>query len=206
MIIIYLLTAAAVAIADQLSKVWIVNNISLGSELSVLPGIFHLTYVKNTGAAFSMLSGHVNLLLIITIAASILILFVLFKADFNWVGKLSLSVILGGAIGNIIDRVYLGYIVDMIEVEFVNFAIFNVADSFICVGGVVFCIYYLFFHDKRTKGVNRKYKKAARMPELDRLNKNVPEAACQPETNTMEPSNFSSAENAEKDAKDENNA
>lgn len=135
---------------DQVVKYLVKTNISLGGAVSFLPGILGLTHIHNTGAAFSMLSGARWFFVLLTVAFVIFGMWVLLTGRLRHpLGKWSWVLVLAGAIGNLIDRVLYGYVVDMFEVQFMHFAIFNVADIFVVVGGILFCIYYLFLHDKQ---------------------------------------------------------
>ena len=126
---------------DQLVKYLVKTNIPLGSSVPFLPGILSLAHIHNTGAAFSM---------ILTVAFVIFGMWVLLTGRLRHsLGKWSWVLVLAGAVGNLIDRCLYGYVVDMFEVQFMHFAIFNVADIFVVVGGILFCIYYLFLHDKK---------------------------------------------------------
>jgi signal peptidase II len=140
---LYLLFAAAVAAGDQLLKKWIVAQLELFEEVSLLPGIVQLTHIRNTGAAFSMLESMRWLLVFVSAAASVAIIIYIFRSRIGVIGKLSAAGVLGGAVGNLIDRASLGYVVDMFELEFMEFAVFNVADCFITVGGIVFVVCYI---------------------------------------------------------------
>lgn len=135
---------------DQLVKYLVKTNIPLGTSLPFLPGILGLAHIHNTGAAFSMLSGARWFFVILTVAFVIFGMWVLLTGRLRHpLGKWSWVLVLAGAIGNLIDRCLYGYVVDMFEVQFMHFAIFNVADIFVVVGGILFCIYYLFLHDKK---------------------------------------------------------
>ncbi len=137
-------------ILDQVVKYLVKTNIPLGGAVSFLPGILGLTHIHNTGAAFSMLSGARWFFVLLTVAFVIFGMWVLLTGRLRHpLGKWSWVLVLAGAIGNLIDRVLYGYVVDMFEVQFMHFAIFNVADIFVVVGGILFCIYYLFLHDKQ---------------------------------------------------------
>lgn len=126
---------------DQITKYWVVQTFSLGKTLPLLPGIFHLTYVTNTGAAFSLLSGKVEWLRWLSLGVSlILIALALFSPALNLWDQLGYGLILGGAMGNGIDRFALGYVVDFLDFRLINFAVFNVADSFISIGIVCLLI------------------------------------------------------------------
>lgn len=143
--------AAAIVALDQLTKYLTVANISLGDTVPVLDGVFHFTYVQNTGAAFSMLEGKTWFFYIITFVFLVLVLLCIWKKWLKSTGSLlSLAAITGGAVGNLIDRMVQGYVVDMIEVEFMRFAVFNVADCFITCGAVALVI-FVFLEDKKEK-------------------------------------------------------
>ncbi len=145
-----LLFAALVVAADQLTKTLVVRSIPFGGQVALLPGVVHLTYVRNSGAAFSMLGG-ARWLFLALLAVFLVVLGwmvatgVLEKPVELW----SLAAIAGGAVGNGIDRLRTGEVVDMIEVEFVRFAVFNVADMFITCGAIVLAVYLLFFDRKK---------------------------------------------------------
>ncbi|MDF5710952.1 MAG: signal peptidase II [Nostoc sp. S4] len=126
---------------DQITKYWVVQTFSLEQTLPLLPGIFHLTYVTNTGAAFSLLSGKVEWLRWLSLGVSlVLIALALFGPTLNLWDQLGYGLILGGAMGNGIDRFILGYVVDFLDFRLINFAVFNVADSFISIGIVCLLI------------------------------------------------------------------
>ena len=142
-----LFTAVIVGL-DQLSKLWVLQNIALHTQIPAIPGLFHLTYTQNTGAAFSSFQGMIWLFVLI---------FILFTAGIIWEfsGKrLPLSTferwcvaaIYAGGLGNMIDRIRLGYVVDMIEVEFIKFPVFNVADCFITCGCIALMVSLVFFN------------------------------------------------------------
>ena len=133
---------------DQLTKYFIKTNMALGDSIPE-SGLFHITYVQNTGAAFSIFREHTSLLSIFSIIGVILLLFIVFylSTRFEFLrslpGRISLGLIMGGTIGNLIDRLVYGYVVDFIDVDF--FATFNVADAGITVGAVLLAITYIKF-------------------------------------------------------------
>ena len=139
--------AVVIIIADQFTKYLTVLHIE--KEGLIVPfwdGVVHFTRYHNTGMSFSMLEGARWFFVILTLAAFVLIFLVIRKKWINHpTGLWALASIFGGAVGNFIDRLRLGYVVDMIEVEFVDFAIFNVADCFVVCGAVLLVIYTLFF-------------------------------------------------------------
>ncbi|WP_315791839.1 signal peptidase II [Fischerella sp. JS2] len=120
---------------DQITKFWVVQTFSLQQTLPLLPGIFHLTYVTNTGAAFSLLSGKVEWLRWLSLGVSLaLIALAWFGPLLNHWEQLGYGLILGGAMGNGIDRFALGYVVDFLDFRLINFPVFNLADVFINIG------------------------------------------------------------------------
>lgn len=147
----YLFMGIFVVIAtvlDQLSKLWVVNNIPLHGEIPVLNGIFHLTYAQNTGAAWSVLSGMQWLFLLIFLAFTLGIIWEFSKKrwPFTTFDRWCIAVVYAGGLGNIIDRIRLGYVVDMIEVEFINFPVFNLADCCITCGCIALVVHLVFFN------------------------------------------------------------
>lgn len=120
---------------DQLTKYWVTQTFSLQQTQAILPGIFHITYVTNTGAAFSLLSGKVEWLRWLSLGVSLaLIALASFGPVLSFWDKLGYGLILGGAIGNGLDRFVLGYVVDFLDFRLINFPVFNFADMFINVG------------------------------------------------------------------------
>ena len=148
----YVLLTLVLVAADQLVKYLVRANIPLGTSLPFLPGIMELTYWQNTGAAFSLFSEHTWVLTLISAVVSLVILGVLVKRVVaHPFGVASLSVVLAGAVGNLIDRVAFGYVTDMFNFHFLRLAASNVADVRVVCGGIAFCIYFLFFYDKLEK-------------------------------------------------------
>ena len=129
---LYALLAVALVALDQLVKYLVVQNIPLGHHVPFLPYILDLTYVQNTGAAFSLFNEHTWILTLISLVMSVM----------------CLALLLAGAVGNLIDRALQGYVVDMFNVLFMNFAVFNVADICVVVGGIGAALYYLLLWDK----------------------------------------------------------
>ncbi|AIL03315.1 MULTISPECIES: signal peptidase II [Enterococcus] len=151
MLVVYFLISALLVGLDQWSKYLTVQNISLGETKEFIPGFLSLTHLRNTGAAWSLLEGKMIFFYVITVIVSVVIIYLLIKnyKKSIWY-SVGLSFVLAGAIGNFIDRVRLGYVVDMLQTDFMNFPIFNVADSTLVVG--VICIFiYLILDEKAAK-------------------------------------------------------
>ena len=120
--------------------------------VDVIPGVFRLNYAENTGAAFSIFRGERTFFIILTVVVLALVAFVLYK---GWIrstfGYWAIALCVSGALGNFIDRLLYGYVVDMFEPTFIRFAIFNVADIFLTIGGILLAVYLLFCHDKEER-------------------------------------------------------
>lgn len=118
--------------ADRITKALAANIPPEGETL--IPGVLGLRYAQNTGAAFSMLSGHPWLLGVMSLAVITVAFIGLRNRPLSPLALAGLMMMLGGAAGNMIDRFFTGYVPDMIEFLFVRFAVFNVADMFLCIG------------------------------------------------------------------------
>ena len=140
---------AATIAADQWLKYWTVTHLELGQSAPLIPGVMQLTRLHNYGAAWSSLSGQTVLLIAITAVLLIGVSVLLIKKIVRHpVGVAACILILGGGIGNMIDRVVLGYVVDMFDLLLFNYPIFNLADCFVVVGTVLGAIYYLTLYEK----------------------------------------------------------
>lgn len=143
---LYLLISAGVVIADQGLKNFIASSYQIGEIHQVVPGLLSFNYLRNNGAAWNILPGAMWLFYLISILAIAACLYFLFKPKYkNGLFDTGLSLILGGIIGNFIDRLHLKYVIDMLQLDFVHFNIFNIADSAITVGIILVFIYLLFF-------------------------------------------------------------
>ena len=140
---------------DQWVKFEIVKNIQLGEVKPFLPKILSLTYLRNTGAAFSILENQQWLFAVITLVVIGAAIWYLSKHIKGSIWLLSsLSLIIAGGIGNFIDRMRQGFVVDMFQLDFINFAIFNVADSYLTIGVMVLVVMMLKEEDNASKGRN----------------------------------------------------
>lgn len=132
---------------DQVTKLLVdAYLMPLGTSYPIWEGVFHLTSVHNKGAAFGMLSDSFILLVSSRIIASLLILYLIIRYQDRWhrVLRLCLLAILAGALGNLIDQLAFGYVRDMFDFRLINFAVFNVADSYITVGAIAMALFILF--------------------------------------------------------------
>lgn len=149
--VIYYVIAIVLLLLDQFTKYIVVQNIPLFDVKEFIPGVLSWMYIRNTGAAWSILEGQMWFFYIITTVVVVAIVYMMQKyAKGNWLFSLGLAMILAGAVGNFIDRLRLGYVVDMVRLEFINFPIFNVADMSLSVG-VVLVIIYVLLDEKNKK-------------------------------------------------------
>lgn len=155
MLIIAAICIIAIAGIDQLIKAWIVSDFSLYEERPFLHigslDIMHLRYIENTGSAFSSFSGQRILLLTVTAISTVICLYLLIRCASQGKPLLfwSLTMIIGGGIGNMIDRIFHGgAVVDYLDLQLFDFAVFNFADCFVTVGTGLLFIYILFIMDK----------------------------------------------------------
>ena len=164
--LIWLAVIIVTVFLDQLTKYLTVLHLKPIDTLPIIEDVFHLTYVENTGAAFGMMKDARWVFMITSTVAIVGILIYMFRRTYvkkekmPWMEALSLSLIVGGGIGNMIDRTVLGYVVDMIDCRFINFAVFNVADSFVCVGAGLMVLYLIVLTVKEYKA-----EKAAKLAE-----------------------------------------
>lgn len=152
------LFAAIVAAADQLIKYLTVANIPLHSQVEVLPGVVGLTYVQNFGAAFSSFQGMQWLFALIFAAFTVGVVWEYRRKalPFTTFERWCIAAIYGGGLGNMIDRIRFGYVVDMIETRFMDFPVFNVADCFITCGCIALMVHLVFFNKQFWKDEKKK--------------------------------------------------
>ena len=146
------LAAATILALDQWVKYWITVNLPLGESMPLLPGFVQLRTVHNFGAAWSSFSGMRWLLVGVTSVIVLAVAYVLVRCIVRHpLGVAACFLILSGGLGNIIDRVRLGYVVDMFDFQFMNYPVFNVADIAVVCGAVLAAVYYLWFYEKYDK-------------------------------------------------------
>ena len=142
----YALLLAACIAGDQLLKYWVVRHLEIGQSAAFLPG---LTRLHNTGAAWGSFSGSTALLTAVTAVLLVAVAWLVLKKVIRHpLGLCAAMLVLGGGIGNMIDRICRGYVVDMFDLEFMSYPIFNLADCFVVVGVILGAVYYLWFYDK----------------------------------------------------------
>lgn len=149
---VYAILAVLLILVDQITKILTRVHVDLGESVPFIPHVLELTYIKNTGAAFSILEEHTWLLTVFSAIIVLVIAWLVLKKFFtNWLGMLSATLILAGGVGNLIDRAVFGYVTDMIKTIFMDFPVFNFADCCITVGVVLLVIYVLFFYKDEKK-------------------------------------------------------
>lgn len=161
--LIELIALAVLLVADLVSKKFVVEFLLAqpAQSYKLIPGFIHLTYSENTGAGFGMLSGNTTLLIVVTFIVIIgLTIFLIFAQKQNEWLRASLLLIVGGGIGNLVDRLGLGYVRDFIEYAFLkNFAICNVADVFVTVGAVMLIIVLIVMLVKEGRKNQKEFEK-----------------------------------------------
>ncbi len=156
--ILMALFALGIVAVDQYTKYLTVANIPLGGQADAIPGLFHFTYVRNTGAAWSSFEGMLWLFILIFAVLTFAIIWEFSKKrwGFTMAERWMIAAIYGGGLGNMIDRIRLGYVVDMIEVDFMSFPVFNVADCFITCACILLLVHLVFFNKKFWKDDKKK--------------------------------------------------
>ena len=152
--ILFLALGAAGLVLDQWLKAYVTANIPLGQAQSLLPGVVELRTVHNYGAAWSSFSGSRWLLVGVTCAIVVFVTVLLIRRVVRHpLGVAACCMVISGGLGNIVDRVRLGYVVDMFNLLFINYPVFNVADILVVCGAVLGCVYYLWFYERYDKAV-----------------------------------------------------
>ena len=152
------LFAAGIVALDQFTKYLTVANIALGQDVPFIPGFLGLTYLQNTGAAFSSFEGQMWLFAVIFLLFTVGIIYEFKKNTMKFTGfeRWCIVAIYGGGLGNMIDRIRLGYVVDMIETKFMVFPVFNVADCFITCGCIAVMASLILFNKEFWKEEKKK--------------------------------------------------
>lgn len=146
---LYILIIIGLIAIDQISKYLAVNYLPNIGSIPIIKNIFHLTYVENRGAAFGMFQNNQIIFIVVAIAACVFGLYYLYKKDLNILGKSAIILIISGALGNLIDRIRLGFVVDYFDFRVIWDYVFNVADVFVVVGTILLCVYIIFFENDK---------------------------------------------------------
>lgn len=133
---IYMIGIVMLVLIDQLTKFLVDSNMFLGDTLEVISNFFHITYVQNRGIAFGVFQGKINIISIATVVAIILLLVYFIKnfKENRMIENISYLLIISGAIGNMVDRVFRGYVIDMIDFRGIWSFVFNMSDVYINIG------------------------------------------------------------------------
>ncbi|NLI61487.1 MAG: signal peptidase II [Clostridiales bacterium] len=146
---IKVLIILSIVALDQVTKYLAVAHLRDLGTIEIVRGVFSLTYVENRGAAFGILQNQRWFFIVLTIIVCIGIAYFLFtQSNTSLILRISLIMVLGGAIGNLIDRVRLGYVVDMLHFTLIDFPVFNIADCFVVMGTILLAYYILFIGDR----------------------------------------------------------
>ena len=149
---LYAILAVLLVLIDQAVKFAVRANIALGQSVPFIPHILDLAYVRNTGAAFSILREHTWLLTAVSLAVVLALCLLIVKGFFqNALGRVSAALVLAGGVGNLIDRAVFGFVTDMFRTVFIDFPVFNVADCCVTVGVPLLFVYVLLYVGKDEK-------------------------------------------------------
>ncbi|WP_429970909.1 signal peptidase II [Fructilactobacillus sp. Tb1] len=124
-------------IVDQLVKLLTRMNLNLGQEVTFIPGVLSFTYLQNTGAAWSFMEGNSIFFVIVALFAICIFSYLLLKNQDNKIMSLGVILMLTGTLGNLFDRIFKGFVTDMIKIDFINFPIFNIADMSLTFGVII---------------------------------------------------------------------
>lgn len=158
----YILLILVLIAADQASKIAVQQMLSGKPSLPIIPGIFHLTYVENRGAAFGLMVGKQIFFAVVAALVIIAGLICIYKKSYGKLVNISISMVIAGAVGNLIDRLKLGYVVDFLDFRIVWNYVFNVADVFVIVGTFLLCVSMIASdvkESRKDKNKKRKNKK-----------------------------------------------
>ena len=156
-VLFYILIPLLAVVLDQLTKYLTVAYLKPVGDIPILPDVLHLRYVENRGAAWGAMQGQMVFFYVVTAVMLVGMVLALYK---NWVrggfGRTVVLLLIGGTLGNFIDRVRLGYVVDMIYFALIDFPVFNVADIFLTCGCGALFVYLIFFDEKLQKAAKAK--------------------------------------------------
>jgi len=156
LLIVYFLGAVILSVIDQLSKLAVLRFIKPIDTVPLLEGIFHMTYCGYRGAAFGILQGRFGLLFVITALVLIAVtVYMIKKQPKSLCLTAAVTLLVGGALGNLIDRMFRGFVVDFLDFRLIHFPVFNVADCFVVCGAILLMIYVLFFEGRKESEENK---------------------------------------------------
>lgn len=159
MLALYGIGVIVIALLDQLTKLAVLRYVRPVETIPLLENIFHLTYCENRGAAFGILQNRFGLFFCITIFVLVAVtVYMVVKRPRNLCFNLSVTMLVGGALGNLIDRIFRGFVVDFFDFRLIHFAIFNVADCFVVCGAILLAWYMIFVDGKTPQNTPRKPK------------------------------------------------
>ncbi|MBE6693212.1 MAG: signal peptidase II [Ruminococcaceae bacterium] len=163
---LWLIVIALCVFADQLTKYIAVMFLRPVDTVPIIKDVLHLTYVENPGAAFGMLKDNRWIFMIISVVAiAAMLVYLVRRTSTSKLEGFAISLIVSGGIGNMIDRVFLEYVVDFVDFRLINFAVFNVADSFICIGAGLLILHVILLTVEESKA--EKARKAALAADAD---------------------------------------
>ncbi len=144
--VICLISSVVLILIDQFTKLWAVAQLKNGTVIPLIEGVFEFRYTENHGVAFSMLQGQRWLFIPLTILVSLTILVVLFRSPLRhrWLFSTTCVLIFSGAVGNLIDRIAYGYVIDFLYFRLIDFPIFNFADCCVVIGSILMFLFVLF--------------------------------------------------------------
>ncbi|MBO4940721.1 MAG: signal peptidase II [Clostridia bacterium] len=146
---VYFLVGFAILIADFLTKILAKTHLSGLGSIPLIEGVFHLTYVENKGAAFGIMQGRGLLFVAVAVGFVAVVLWISVRVKNKPpILNLGISFMTAGALGNMIDRIVYGYVVDFFDFCLIKFPVFNVADIFVCLGAGALAVFFVFFEEK----------------------------------------------------------
>jgi len=153
-VLIFSIISIMLIVIDQIIKLWSFNSLRMGNSITIISNILELDYLENRGAAFGIFQGNVVALAIISIMIMVIIIVYMVKNKIkNQIFLLALIFIISGGIGNLIDRIFRGFVIDYIELLFIKFPVFNMADVYVFLGAILISYYILFLEEKEKNNV-----------------------------------------------------
>ena len=149
---VFFIGIAVLLLLDQITKWIVLKTLVSVDTVALIDGVFHLTYCENRGAAFGIMQNQVWFFVIVTIVVLTAVIWYMIKhkPENKWLNY-SLTLLIGGALGNFIDRIFRGYVVDFLDFRLINFPIFNVADCFVVAGAILLAFYLIFSEYEKEK-------------------------------------------------------